>query len=513
MSPFTRAVLQVAWLGLGGTLALRGEEAKITSKTPAAAQPGEVVVSIVGDHMGFAEGMKALIDAYHKFHPEIHVSVESKGLGYGVGYPTWLNTQLTSGDPRPDVVSGNYCPDYAHYVNLDYYGGQTNPYTGRPMNEGLDFDFFRSLNSRGERILLSTQMVKIMWFYNRDIFDRLHLSPPRTWDEFLEVCAKLKQAGILPLSLRFNYRFYQWLSEILFDQYTRPYIQIIRAQPGDWCYDPERDGDWKYDPANPLNDAKPTVNFARYLRAIQRHEIPYDDAAFIHMLESLKSLAPYVPSDFLVDTPSADSETYTLFLNGTAAIHLDMSSLLMQIDGDLASAANFRWATFDTPSQVNEYVKAPARSVESSAGEYIGVINKNQAQTDRVMDFVHFWLSAQGYQIYVDAKVAAGKYHPAGPVMVHGVKLPAEFEKRFGAIVRRGNAEILLNGLSTVLPDGSRLNNDLKQTLADMMQGKIEPREAARRIQAIMYAGVGETLARNRLDQSFLEHPERDPNG
>lgn len=37
-------------------------------------------------------------------------------------------------------------------------------------------------------------------YYNIGIFNRLGLRPPRTWDEFEQVAAKLKQAGITPLA-------------------------------------------------------------------------------------------------------------------------------------------------------------------------------------------------------------------------------------------------------------------------------------------------------------------------
>jgi len=45
-----------------------------------------------------------------------------------------------------------------------------------------------------------------------------------------------------------------------------------------------------------------------------------------------------------------------------------------------------------------------------------------------------------------------------------------------------------------------------------MVQDKITTQTAARQIQEAMQAGVVDILSRNRLDQSFLDHPELDPN-
>ncbi|MFC5471288.1 ABC transporter substrate-binding protein [Cohnella suwonensis] len=36
-------------------------------------------------------------------------------------------------------------------------------------------------------------------FYNKKIFDDLKLQPPKTWDEFIALCGKIKQAGISPI--------------------------------------------------------------------------------------------------------------------------------------------------------------------------------------------------------------------------------------------------------------------------------------------------------------------------
>ncbi|WP_019909446.1 ABC transporter substrate-binding protein [Paenibacillus sp. HW567] len=37
--------------------------------------------------------------------------------------------------------------------------------------------------------------------YNKTLFDRLGLEVPRTWDEFLILCRKLKQAGVIPVAM------------------------------------------------------------------------------------------------------------------------------------------------------------------------------------------------------------------------------------------------------------------------------------------------------------------------
>ena len=36
-------------------------------------------------------------------------------------------------------------------------------------------------------------------YYNKTIFDRLQLQPPKTWDQFMAMNAKIKQAGLSPI--------------------------------------------------------------------------------------------------------------------------------------------------------------------------------------------------------------------------------------------------------------------------------------------------------------------------
>ena len=53
----------------------------------------------------------------------------------------------------------------------------------------------------GKKYLIPLTQHYIALFYNKKVFDEHHLTPPRTWSEFLSVCATLKAKGIVPLAL------------------------------------------------------------------------------------------------------------------------------------------------------------------------------------------------------------------------------------------------------------------------------------------------------------------------
>ena len=52
-------------------------------------------------------------------------------------------------------------------------------------------------------------------FYNKSVFSKAGINTmPRTWDEFLSLCAKLKSRGITPIALGSKNR---WPAQFWFD--------------------------------------------------------------------------------------------------------------------------------------------------------------------------------------------------------------------------------------------------------------------------------------------------------
>lgn len=520
---FSNFLLRAALLLLSLTFALAHAAPKQSFK-------GEIIISLPGQPERVA-GYDALIAAYHKYQPNVDVLVELKGAALGGGsanssggYPTWLNTQLASGQPRPDLVASNYSVPYNGYIDFDYYRKVVNPYTGRPWDADLDFDFFASRDSNGVRMMLATQAITTMWFYNQDIFDKYGLKVPQTWEAFMQVCAQLKAKGIQPLSIRFDYTYYQWLGRMLWDQYNRAQILEMVAQPGDWCYDPQADGNWKFNPQDVMNDSIPTVNRMRMLGAYRDRRVRYDTPEFRQFLLNLREVARYGPSDFILPSSDSQGSPYMTFMRQQAAMHLDSSYALQQVERDLKEAREragrgqagelrpFRWGTFNTPPQTNPLVTSPIRSVESCAGEYIGIIDKNQPQTDMVLDFVMFWLSPEGYQAFVDGQAAAGQFLPYGRPVIKGVKFPPEFERLFANIRSIGNAENDTVNMMYMLPmEGSNTRMDSMLTLSNFVQGKLDEKQAAKKLQEIIVTGAREIITKYHLEDA-VAHPERNPN-
>ena len=127
----------------------------------------------------------------------------------------------------------NYFSNFDGYVNLDQFRKLVNPHTGNPWDMDLDFDAYRGLNTKGERIMAAMRSVHTYYFYNQDIFDEVGVAPPTSWDGFADVCTTLDAAGYIPLTINYIWQAPQWLAEIYFDQYHVNWIEQVRAQPGE----------------------------------------------------------------------------------------------------------------------------------------------------------------------------------------------------------------------------------------------------------------------------------------
>jgi ABC-type glycerol-3-phosphate transport system substrate-binding protein len=58
--------------------------------------------------------------------------------------------------------------------------------------------------SGGRYYYLPTHYFWVAFFYNKTIFEQYNLTPPETWDEFLTVCATLKQNDVTPIAVGFR---------------------------------------------------------------------------------------------------------------------------------------------------------------------------------------------------------------------------------------------------------------------------------------------------------------------
>lgn len=478
---------------------------------------GQIVISVSAQIPDQAQ--QALTTAYQTAQPGVKLIWEIPSAQTG-DYQTWLGTQLAAGSIRPDVVSSNYAATYAHYYDFNQARGMTNPYTGNPWSDDLDWDSYISINPQGQRIMLPTRKVHTNYYYNKELFDQAGAKPPTTWDELVDVCQKLASKNILPISANRNPVVSVWFAIYYFDQYHINWINTVRAQKGDWNYDPDRDDKFVYDPKDPFIHLKYTYNRQRYWRGVRDQELRYDTPEVAELVKNMSEVFPtYANQDLWVTRDS-----YTPFLQQKAAMIFDVTSALTRLQNDMKGLSParlealklpadtkirpFDWATFEVVPMQGPLVKSPIRCSESASGEYVGIVDKTQPQTDVTLDFVMFWLSKAGYQPFNDAYIQSGQFTPSGPCFVKGVQDPPEIQKLFAQIKTLGNASASYNFWTT--GDGPYEQN--KQDLyRAALEKKVTPDEFAKQYQDFLIKNFDSLLEQNHLTKADIDNPAKQP--
>ena len=147
------------------------------------------------------QAIQRAIDGFEESHP--NVSVEYTVNSFSEHHAK-LNTQINAGD-APDVFWVN--PEYMRdFVNRD----QLMDVTGLMDEMGVDVtDYLPSslekmqyVDENGDSHIYGVDccIVGPVIFYNKDLFDQAGITEePKTWEELLEVCQTLKDAGIQPI--------------------------------------------------------------------------------------------------------------------------------------------------------------------------------------------------------------------------------------------------------------------------------------------------------------------------
>jgi ABC-type glycerol-3-phosphate transport system substrate-binding protein len=477
---------------------------------------GQLIVSISSDVP--EEAYTKLISAYRERRPNVELLWEYSSAAEE-NYDTWLSTQLAAGDIRPDIVSPNYT--YRGFVNFDKYRTTINPHTGNPFEQDYDYQLMQ-LNPFAEGIVMATRAVHVNWFYNKELFAKAGVEPPTTWAEFVEVCSKLEAAGITPIASNYIWMLPQWISSTYFDQYHVNWVEQVRAQKGDWSYNPALDDAFVYDPTNPHIHRSYSFNAQRFWKGIRDGELRFDTPEFAEMTRNLAAIFPQYAIDdlFVIEDP------YLPFLQQQAAImsngswmpnilNQDMEALNPERLEELELPADtnvraFEWGTFENPPMEGPLVKSPVRAVESAAGEYIGIIDKNQQQTDLALDFVMFWLSAPGYQAFFDGRVEAEDLNASGPLAVRGVQEPPALQETFAAMPILGNAENQYNFMPFYLGEGD-LITDARNLFKEALEGKITPEDYGTQLQEYVTTNFERIITSNGLTMADIDNPARQP--
>lgn len=194
------------------------------------------------DAPGADKWVRETADLYHKQHPNVTINIVPQSTD------TLIAAFKTAAQAKsgPDLASqwatiptlsqawakaivpiSDYIPksELKHWVNLD-----ENLYAGKFWG--------------GSLYLMGTPLV-----YNKSLFKKAGLDPekaPKTWNEFLQDCAKLKAAGITPIGAgnKGSSYFGAWMFSMLGVQYLDSPSDIIKAVIGDASFSDPKHSEW-----------------------------------------------------------------------------------------------------------------------------------------------------------------------------------------------------------------------------------------------------------------------------
>ncbi len=160
---------------------------------------------------------QVMIDAIAAYTEKTGVEIEVQWKGRDVN--TLAQTAIQAGE-QVDLFEGylfeilnRYVPEEL-VIPVDDYLTQTYDTTGGlPYNEAVNSSWLNVISKYSEDGMTYGAPIQgnvQMFFYNMDIFEEAGVTAtPNTWEEFLDVCEKIKAAGYIPLTVDDAY--YGWL--------------------------------------------------------------------------------------------------------------------------------------------------------------------------------------------------------------------------------------------------------------------------------------------------------------
>ncbi len=154
---------------------------------------------------GEADGLNAMFEIFKKKYPDVEIINATVAGGAGSNAKAVLATRMQSGNP-PDsfqVHAGHELIDT--WVVADKMEPVTDIFKENGWLDVFPKDLIDIISYEGEiwTVPVNIHRSNVLW-YNKDIFEKNGLEPPKNLDEFFTVADALKAAGVTPLALGDN---------------------------------------------------------------------------------------------------------------------------------------------------------------------------------------------------------------------------------------------------------------------------------------------------------------------
>jgi ABC-type glycerol-3-phosphate transport system substrate-binding protein len=344
----------------------------------------------------------------------------------GPSQESWALTRLMGGT-APEIMRSMTTPDYSRraphwYIDLTDYLDRPNPYV--PGNRRWADIFYPSAlqswtaGHNNHSYGIPIDQVEVGIFYNKDILRRCGIReqdlPPETWQEFLDIQQKIRDAGEIPFlmpaagPMRID-----WVYRILFDQ----------------IYDTSFD---ELNVVARVGEPRAGVSKQEIIRGLKRGLIEVGDDRYFAIWQIIKDWSRYWQDGFLGDTDTIR------FQQGKVAMTIDGSWVVTQLaNRDL----DFEYGVFLIPPVTKETTRwahgIQPRGVGGATAVQFSITKetaRNKGAVEACVDFLMYLTAPQNLGPMV---AEVGSFLPA----VRGAELTDEL-KFMVPVLERGAVRI-----------------------------------------------------------------------
>jgi len=360
----------IKWLAIGGALALIGSTAACSSGGSADTGGKTEITYQVDNSTATAATTKALVAAFEKAYPDIKVKVDTRPQG--TDGDNLVKTQLSTGE-MSDVFSYN-SGSLLQALNPD---NTLVDLSDESWAKDID-DQYRVTVSTDKGTygapFLSSFAGGIL--YNKKVYDKLGLSVPTTWDEFISNSEKIKAAGgVAPVIQTYGET---WTSQLL----VLGDFANVTAQQSDWAD--------KYTAHEESYTKEPALAGFDHLAEIKDKGLLNEDYASATQANGLKMLA------------DGTGAQYPMLTSAIATIQQDNPDAVNDIGAFAIPADNAADTTLTQWQPNSLYIP------KTATGEKLAAAKK----------FVAFANSSAGCKVQNDTST------PGGPYAISSCKLP-----------------------------------------------------------------------------------------
>jgi len=315
---------------------------------------------------------RQVADAYTKLHPNVQINFIS--LPQTVGRDEWLQARMLAHD-APDVFWQNFDNAWNNvskgwYMDMDPYLKLKNPYAPEFKTWADSFvpgilDRVRAPDARIYEI--PADGTGVLMVYNQDIFKKVGITVPKTWDEWMAANAKLQKAGYIPFGASLDAK----------DCCTAPWLdtlilgQLIANKLPRW------------------DDNHGYIDTAEVVRHVQKGDWPPKDIVR-EAFTLQKQLAAYFPKGY-----AGKVDYRQLFVQQKVAMYLEGAWAVTTLR---AQKPPFKWSWFGFPTITKTTTPLASGSPMRIFGPWGAeqwfipgyLAQSNPSKVTAIIDFLHY---------------------------------------------------------------------------------------------------------------------------